>query len=174
MSRKQLIILGLTGGFIVLVVVFGFLSTDGTLPGAMGPGTEGGGTSEGTEGVMDGKRVFTPEVPQNAVPTVPEHEAPAAPGSSASLGIFEMNVSSAGFSPSSLVVELGNLVQIRLTAVGGDYDFSMPWTGLYQKVNEGETKQISFQTTAAGTYAFECRDLCPLSGKIQGELIVTP
>ncbi len=175
MSRKQIIVLALTGGFIALIIIFGVLRGDGMLPGMTAPpdGT-GGDATGGLDGVAGSERKFTPEIPEDVVPTVPAQEAPAAPGSSASLGIFEMSVSSSGFNPSPLAVRLGNLVQIRLTAVGGDFDFSMPWTGLYQKVNEGETRQISFQTTAAGTYVFECRDFCPMGRIIRGELIVTP
>lgn len=175
MSRKQIVILALTGGFIILVVLFGFFSKDGgrsPLVPFSGPDAE---VTPGEEnGVMDGERVFAPEVPEDAVPTVPQHESPAAPNTEVKLGFFDMSVSASGYEPSSLTVKLGNLVQIKLTGVGGAYDFSMPWTGLYQKVNDGETKQISFQTTSVGTFLFECRDFCPVGKKIQGELIVTP
>lgn len=175
MSRKQVVILAFTGGFIILVVLFGFFSKDGgrsPLSPFSGPDT--GVVPSEENGVMNGARVFTPEVPEDAVPTVPQHESPAAPNTEAKLGFFDMNVSASGFSPSTLTVKLGNLVQIKLTGVGGTYDFSMPWTGLYQKVNDGETKQISFQTTSVGTFIFECRDFCPVGRTIQGELIVTP
>ena len=100
-------------------------------------------------------------------------EAPAAPGAEEKFGAFNMTVSSAGFSPNEITVGKGDVVQIRLTAEGGDYDFSMPYTGHYVVVPEGETKQITFGINTVGTYAFMCRDYC--HGKtISGSLIVLP
>lgn len=175
MSRKQLTILALTGGFIGLVVVFGFFSGGGALPGISAPpGLGGEETTGATEGVMGGTKKFSSDVPLNAAPTTPDIEAPAAQDGAARFGRFNISVSREGYAPATITVKLGNLVQINLTAVGGNYDFSMPWSGLYQMVNSGETKQISFQTTSAGTYVFECRDLCPAGKTISGRLIVLP
>lgn len=117
---------------------------------------------------------YVSEVPANATLTVPVHEAPAAPNVPQTLGIFSMTVSENGFNPDSITVKNGNLVQINLTAKGGDFDFSMPYTGLYTAVGNNETKQISFQTTGTGTFVFECRDHCPSGKKIQGTVIVIP
>ncbi len=118
--------------------------------------------------------VFSPEVPKDATLTPPVHEAPAAPNVPQTLGIFDMTVAAKGFDPASITVKNKNLVTINLTAADGDYDFSMPYTGLYTLVKKGETKQISFQTTGTGTFVFECRDHCPSSGKIQGTVVVIP
>jgi hypothetical protein len=174
MSRKQLIILTLAGGFIVLVVVFGFVSKDGVLPGA--PARSGLGNEaapEGADGMMGGEQVFTPEVPADAVVTTPDVETPASQNGDASFGVFNMTVSSAGFVPGTLTVKLGNLVQINLAAVGGACDFSLPYLGLSTRAVAGETKQVSFQTTRAGTYDFMCIGFS--SGKtVRGDLIVTP
>ncbi len=71
-------------------------------------------------------------------------------------------------------MNLGDVVQIRLTAVGGDYDFAVPWSGLYTAVKEGETKQITFGATSAGTFVFMCRDLCPGGRTINGSIVVIP
>ncbi|MBI2279046.1 MAG: cupredoxin domain-containing protein [Candidatus Brennerbacteria bacterium] len=174
MTRKQLIILAALGGFIALVAIIGAFSGRDAGPEGAGPAGSAEEETEGSGAVSLETSAYTSEVPENAVETPPAIEAPAAPGREETLGIFEMTVSRNGFAPSTLTVKLGNLVQIRLTAEDGDYDFSMPWSGLYQKVVKGETKQVSFQTTAAGTYRFECRDSCPAGAKIMGQLIVLP
>lgn len=174
MSRKQVVILAALGGFVALVAVFGVLSKGGSLFTAPSPSaTEENGEMPG-EAPGEEERAYTADVPEDATPTTPDVSAPAAPGSSASLGIFDMTVSRSGFEPSVLTVKFGNLVQIRLRATDGDYDFSMPWSGLYSVVRAGETRQISFQTTNTGTYLFECRDLCPSGKTISGQLIVLP
>lgn len=176
MSKKQIIILAALGVFILAVMVWGVLGG-----GPMGPNgsipTEREEAAGGNGGVAAGEEVpalFTPEVPADAAPTPPAVEAPAAPGRDERLGIFDMTVSAAGYNPSALTVKLGDLVQIRLTASGGNYDFAMPWSGLYQSVKNGETKQVSFQTTAAGTYLFQCQNMCPSGKTIQGNLVVVP
>lgn len=175
MTKRQIIILSALGAFVLLLVVWGLAGG-----GPMGPN---GSSPEDTGGAVGGNEdapsnapppTYTSEVPLDATPTAPVVEAPAAPGRDERLGIFDMTVSAAGYNPSALTVKLGDLVQIRLTAAGGDYDFSMPWSGLYQSVKKGETKQISFQTTAVGTYLFQCRDFCPSGKTINGQVIVLP
>ena len=96
------------------------------------------------------------------------------PGAEEKFGIFDMTVSSAGFNPENITVNLGDVVQIKLTAQGGDYDFAVPWSGLYTEVKERETKQITFGATSAGTFVFMCRDFCPAGKTITGSIIVLP
>ncbi len=115
---------------------------------------------------------FTSETPQNATMTQTVAEAPAAPNSTAKLGFYDLKATVSGYNPTTITVKNGDLVQINFTAVDGDYDFSMPYIGLYQFATKGQTKQISFQTPGVGTFLFECRDHCPASGKIQGQLVV--
>ena len=117
---------------------------------------------------------FTSEVPKSAVETKPVSQAPAAPGSSAKLGFYEIEISRAGFSPSTIVVKKGNLVQIKVKAIDGNYDLLIPYAEMWVDVGQGETKQISFQADAQGTFIFECKNKCPITGKVQGTLIILP
>ncbi len=118
---------------------------------------------------------YTPEVPKNAELTKPESEAPAFLGATEEkFRIFDMQVNKDGYSPDSFTVNLGDTVQIKMTSVDGDYDFSMPWSGLYQFAKRGENKTITFGATSAGTFVFECRDHCPPDKVLKGTIIVLP
>ncbi len=171
MTKKQITIVIVLGVVVFGGIVIGIFFRNAQTP-QNGPAAPEGNPSSGETVISKGE--YTSEVPKNATLTVPVHEAPAAPNVPQTLGIFSMTVSENGFNPDSITVKNGNLVQINLTAVGVDFDFSMPYTGLYTMVKKGETKQVSFQTTGTGTFVFECRDHCPPSGKIQGTVIVIP
>lgn len=173
MTRKQLVILVAGGLIVVLGIIGGVLTKKGTP--VFGPTErEESATSapveEGTAPVAE----YTAETPKNAEPTKPQIEAPAAPGRSEKLGIFEMTVSSRGFEPNSITVNKGDVIQIRLTALDGDYDFTVPYNGLYVALKAGETKQVTFGATTAGTFGFTCRDFCPRGKTIGGSIIVLP
>lgn len=176
MSKKQIIVLTAVGVFVVIGVIVGILTRSGGETSPIEVGEEGNGDVANSllEDESGERSVFTSEVPQGIEPTTPAIEAPAAPDSDVKFGIFNMTVGRNGYEPSIITVKQGNLVQIRLTALDGDYDFSMPYKGLYQFVKEGETRQISFGVKTSGTFAFECRDFCPDGKKITGELIVLP
>ncbi len=168
MTKKQtIIVIALT-----IVVLIGIAI--GLFP-KKEKGTSGGEAGmQNTSPATTTAPIFSPEVPKDATLTVPVHEAPAAPNVPQTLGIFDMTVAANGFEPNSITVKNKNLVTINLTAADGDYDFSMPYTGLYTLVKKGETKQISFQATGTGTFVLECRDYCPKAEKIQGTVIVLP
>ncbi len=135
----------------------------------------GGGEASTTEILTNlQKNKYVPDIPINAKPTKPKESSPAAPNSKVNLGLFEIQGTKDGFNPSSIIVTSGDLVQMKFTAVDGDYDFSMPYFGLYQFAKKGETKNISFQTTGEGTLLFECKDHCPSKGKIEGQFVVMP
>lgn len=171
-----MIVLVVVGAFVVVGIVVGVLTRSGGVLSPVKVVEQGDGDAANAllEDENGERSVFTSEVPQNAKPTEPVIESPAAPNSDAKFGIFNMTVGENGYEPSIITVGQGNLVQIKLTALDGDYDFNMPYKGLYQFVKEGETKQISFGVKTSGTFAFECRDFCPEGKKIMGELVVLP
>jgi hypothetical protein len=117
---------------------------------------------------------FTAEVPRNATETVAAAEAPAAPNVSAKLGFYDIAMSKDGFSPASIAVKKGNLAKLRVTAVDGDYDFVIPYLEMSVSIKKGETRHISFQVDAQGTFLFECQLQCPLNKKIMGTLVMIP
>ena len=116
---------------------------------------------------------YSGEVPKNATPSTPVESAPVGNGDS-SLNFFSLSTSKSGFNPTTITVKKGDLAQLVFSATDGDYDFFIPATALYYSAKKGESKQILIQLTDSGTFVFECRDFCPDSGKISGQLIVLP
>lgn len=179
MSRKQIIILASLGGFVVLVVVLGFLSRGGIISGIpLLPGMGGEGETPGEiPGGGAEEVLFTPEVPENAAPTPPKTETPASTNPDLGTKIlgFDLRASRGGFSPSSITVNRGDTLIIDFTAMDGDYDLDIPYLGVYfPAVSEGSTKKLPLDTSLPGTFTFQCRDSCPFTGAIRGELIVLP
>lgn len=173
-----MIILVVLGLFIVAVVVVGILTGSGKIlflgSSEVGEGQE----KESVSGFVPEEQaqipVFTPEVPEDAQLSEPKSEAPASQNSESKFGIYTLEASKSGFSPSTITVKSGDTVQIRMRALDGNYDFSLPYLGLYRRVNQGEEGNITFDAINSGTFAFMCRDHCPVGKKIQGELIVLP
>lgn len=121
---------------------------------------------------------FSPEVPKEVTTTtVSKAEAPASsnPSLNTKMRFYDMKATSKGFIPPSIAVNKGDTVQIDFTAVDGDYDLDFPYLGAYfSTVKKGETKKLPFDTSLPGTFVFECKNSCPISGRIQGTLVVLP
>jgi len=88
------------------------------------------------------------------------------------LKIFGITATPDGFVPSSLVFAAGDRVQIDVTAVGSRFDLGVPGLGAYLDVPEGETRSVSFDVNASGTYPFACRGFCPNGQEVSGVIIV--
>lgn len=76
------------------------------------------------------------------------------------------------FTPSFIVVNEGDSVEIRLKAVDNNYNFFIPDFGAYKTVTKGEIGIVRFDTAAFGKYEFFCRDACEGRDKVSGTLIV--
>jgi len=172
MTRKQVYILTALIVFIVGGTVFGLLNRQKkeTADDSKNP-TNASGTSP----TADTQKYYTPEVPKDAKVTKATVEAPASPNNpNEKLRIFDLAVSVNGYQPDNFTINKGDTVQIRMKAVDGDYDFSLPWGGLYQSAKKDETKSIAFGATTPGTYIFQCRDHCPAGKIIKGTIVVLP
>lgn len=117
---------------------------------------------------------FKAEIPKNAVLTVATVEVPAAPNSDSKLKIFDLKISAVGYEPTTFTARKGDVVQIRVTSVGGDYDIDFPYLQLYQFIRVGETKIIAFGANFTGTTDFLCRDFCGALEGIKGTFITIP
>ena len=176
-EHKQAIILVALAVFIVAeIIIFGVLDFGRRDGSERSPGTLG--APGDSEEVLSGADVseFTTDVPKDAVETGTQGGFNIAPSneSERKLGIYNITISKNGFSPDQLVVVQGNLLRLQLTAEGGTYDFYIPAFGTYVRIPEGETVQKSINAVVSGTFRIECRDACPVSGKIYGQLIVKP
>ena len=172
MTRKQVYILTALIIFIVGGTVFGFLERQkkGVADDSKNPTN-----ASGTPPAADTKKYYTLEVPKGAELTKPVFEAPAAPNAvKEKARTFEIKISKDGYSPNNLTVNFGDIVNIKITSVDGDYDFSLPWINSYLIVKRGETKTATFGVTDAGTWNFSCRNYCPPGKIIKGAIIVLP
>lgn len=181
MTKKQIYILSSFGVLVLLLVVWGFFWRNGAMyaPGARlntaPTNDEAPGTVTST--IPSGVPAYTPAVPSDATPSVPKNEAPASanPTLDTKILFFDLKATRRGFEPNSFTVHKGDSLRISFTAVDGDYDLDFPYLGAYfAAVKQGQAKELPFDTSIPGTFAFECRDSCPAGGKIQGKLIVLP
>ena len=118
---------------------------------------------------------FVADIPANSELTKPELEIPASPSAEREkLRLFKISATRTGFNPENITVNKGDLVQIQINALDGDYDFSLPWIGIYQFIKKGEQKRVSFQVTDKGTLFFECKNFCPAGSIIKGSIVVLP
>jgi len=172
MTRKQAYILTALIVFIIGGVVFAVVNRKNKETGGNLPSEKNQASNSPT---AEAKKYYTAEVPENAKLTKPAQEFPSSPGKTEKkIRIFDMKVSKDGFSPNNLVVNRGDTIQINMTALDGDYDFSMPVGHFYQFSKIGETKNITFDATLDGTFVFECRDHCPTGKVIKGKIVVLP
>lgn len=114
------------------------------------------------------------EIPKDIELTNPEDSVPAATGSNIELGLYELVMSKNGFTPNSIVVPIGDVVRIFVSAADDNYDFSMPFRDLYLNLKKGDRKEILFRARDFGTFGFGCVNNCPSTGSITGQLIVLP
>jgi len=172
MTKKEIAILG--GA--ILVVAAGILIGVLTKPSeSVTPGTPTVVPPAGSQApAVPREQYYKAEVPANAVPTQAVVEVPAAPNSDSKLKVFDLKISANGYEPTTFTARRGDIIQIRATAVDGDYDIEFPYLQLYQSIRSGETKTIAFGANFSGMTDFLCRDFCgALTGK-KGQLIVIP
>ena len=169
MTKKQWIILGALALFVIIVIIFGVSTQKQKVP------EQTTQQKEPEDVVATGtKRVeFVPEVPKDATATIPQAQYTVG-GSENSFGVYEIGVSKTGFSQTDLTVKINQFVKVKVTGIDGNYDFSIPQYGTYVEALKGETKEVTFIPTTAGTFLFECRDKCPNGQKISGRFIVLP
>lgn len=177
MSKRQKLTIILSIILIAVLVVLAVFFTPGGPE--IGPGEEGGPFATSTEeGIFEegGVPEYTKEVDRRAEETKPEEviEVVANPERDESLGGYTITASRSGYSPNVLTVVQGNIVRLTLKSEGSDYDLFVPAMSVYLSAPEGGEKQTSFRVSQSGTFRFECRDFCPSSGKIYGQLIVKP
>lgn len=175
MTQRQKITL-IVSVLVVLGLIIAGITTKKNVPARDGEQpAESGIENNVTAGAPEEEKnaVFTEETPAFAKLSKPKEETVADKGTGAKLGTFEIRISSGGYTPNELTVKKGDVVQIRVSAVDADYDFTIPYIGIYQFIEKGDAKTVSFRATDVGTLAFTCRDNCPRSGK-EGKLIVIP
>lgn len=176
MTKKQIIIIAALVIFVFVVVIAGFLTKrfvpnqpNSSMPSVVQKIFKSNAT--GTN------QIYSSQIPAGATLSNPVNAAPASsnPDLTSQIKTFNLQATASGFDPSSITVNQGDSLKINFTSVGADYDLNIPYLGVYfPVVKRGQTRILPFDTSAPGTFVFECRDYCPSSGKIQGALIILP
>ncbi|MEX1014764.1 MAG: cupredoxin domain-containing protein [Candidatus Paceibacterota bacterium] len=175
MNKKQIIITAGLFIFVVLMVTLLLITQERVDNPLNSNQEETTSTATSTEELIKEEINFTEEVDEQAEESIAEEVLDINTNDNENqerLGVYTITVSSDGYSPDRLVITQGTIISLKLIAEGGDYDFYIPSTGNHLQANEGEEDQSSFRMSQTGTYRFECRDFCPSSGKISGELVV--
>ncbi len=178
MTKRQVLVLGALVTIVlilVIIMVFANPTVPVPAPGAS-PGTVRLAPNQALtqESPIQG---YSPEVPANAAPGAPEAQIaiPAQPGQPLrTFNVFSLVASRDGYSPSSVTVRRGDVIEINLSSEGGDFDLFSPSLGFYVFARRGETKGISFEVPVTGTFSLLCRDHCPSGGTMEGKLVVLP
>ncbi len=141
---------------------------------------------ENTENAQNGAFPTRQEAPESAVVpepgqanqdsevAIPQASTPAAPGiEDKRLRSFDISAKEGKYTPSTIIVNIGDTVHINFRAEDDAYDIVFPDYGLKQTAKQGETKVIEFQAVIDGQFAFYCENACP-KGEMEGILIVKP
>jgi heme/copper-type cytochrome/quinol oxidase subunit 2 len=154
---------------VILLVVWAVMAGRKNMSSSGAAATAGGGGPAGAIGSnssSSGSGTYAPAPANVVVPNVgatstggvavPVTETPAAPGVSAKYRSFNITVNSSGFSPATIAVNVGDTVNLQITASGGNYYFTQPDLGFNDPLPEGQTKTVSFSPMTAGKYLFYC------------------
>ena len=110
-------------------------------------------------------------VPSNVA--VPQTQTDAAPGVSAQLRTYSISANNNTFTPNTVIAKIGDTINISITAVDKNYDFSQPDNGLLQSIPKGQTRLVAMSPMSVGKFTFFCPSCGgPSKGPI-GYIIVT-
>ncbi len=127
-------------------------------------------TVEGGTRVTIKNDIATPDQNASAVPAgvaVPVNVINTGP-----ISFRQFNISGVKgqFSPDTIVVNEGDIIDLTLSATDGTYDMYFPDFAASLTASKGKTAHVQFQATIYGQYQFYCATSC--SGNPQGTLIV--
>lgn len=103
---------------------------------------------------------------------VPVVQGPGDPSGNVEYRSFDLTIQKNAFSPSTVIVNQGDIVDLEITAVDGNYAFTQPDYGFNAPIKKGRTQRIQFQALQSGDFTFYCASCGgPSSGPV-GHLIV--
>ncbi len=123
------------------------------------------------------RNVVVPEKDSTNVPSgvaKPQVVAAGSPNNDSSYRSFNIQAREGQFTPNTVIVNEGDIVDIRITAVDGNYDFTQPDFGFRVAIPKGTTKIVQFGATASGKFTFYCTACGGLSKGPLGYVIIEP
>jgi len=85
--------------------------------------------------------------------------------------IFDLEVRMDGFSPTPIVVEKGDLIQLNILS-GSNTDIESRDLNFYMTLTPETKKVLSFEASKTGAFSYYCRNMCPSEERIFGEIVV--
>jgi heme/copper-type cytochrome/quinol oxidase subunit 2 len=128
------------------------------------PTVQGGTRQEIQQKIATPGTGATGTPPGVAIPTVVQQTG--------AIASRDFNITGAGgkFSPDTIVVNQGDVINLTLSASDGTYNIFFPDFGVTLTAQKGGTATAQFQPSNYGQYQFYCKDVC--SGNPKGTLIV--
>lgn len=108
--------------------------------------------------------------PNVAVPVV---QGAGDPSGSVSYRSFNISIDAGTYSPDTVIVRQGDTVNLKITAVDGNYGFTQPNYGFNAVILKGKTQTIQFEALQAGDFLFYCASCGGPSNGPVGHIIVT-
>lgn len=86
---------------------------------------------------------------------------------------FDITAKNWEFVPSTITVNEGDTVKLKITSTQGTHGFRLPDFGINEILEPGNTVEVEFVADKAGTFAFSCSVPCGSGhGRMSGQLIV--
>jgi len=90
-----------------------------------------------------------------AVPNIQTSAHPS--GGSSQYRQFPISANNNTFVPATIAVNVGDIIDLEITAVDKDYDFTQPDYGFSSlSIQKGTTKKVQFQAVSSGKFTFYC------------------
>lgn len=119
--------------------------------------------------------VVVPEAGAKNVPAgvaVPQVEAAASQTGDSKYRSFDIMIENGQFMPDTIAVNLGDVVNLELSAAGAAYDFTQPDYSISVSIPENGSARKEFQANVSGKFVFYCSSCGgPAKGPV-GYLIV--
>lgn len=125
-----------------------------------------GGTREKVQEQIATPNENAVNVPKNvAVPTTVVESSVSA------FRHFDLSANGNVYSPNTIVVNEGDVVDVSFTPGDKSYDVSFPDFGIYRAAQKGQLTHLQFEASHFGEYKFLCANTCG-SAKVEGKLVV--
>lgn len=184
MSKNKIIIIAVVLVVIVVIAVVFLLhpGSPASTPVAS-TGTTAQSTTASSPNAVDATRalvpvnIIVPGVGQAVASSVapPQVVAPANSHTTSEYRSFNIKADDNEFTPSTIIVNQGDIVNIVITAVDKAYDFTQPDYGFKQPIPAGQSKTIQFGATAAGKFTFYCSSCGgPAKGPVGYIIVAAP
>lgn len=148
---------------VIAVVIYLAVSSGGPVSGQPGTGVAGSASPASKNPAVTRAPapagVAAPDkgaqnVPQNVA--TPQVEAVGSPSGNSKYRSFNIQAVNNSFVPNTVIVNLGDTIDLEITAVDKNYDFYLPDFGNKSPLPKGETKRIQTGATAVGKFTFYC------------------